>query len=76
MSMSINGKQNINQVTREDLEHEAKKCGLGSKIAMKIFDEIHDGIQKTLLDSAEELSKTGFTEAQSMAENILAKILR
>ena len=76
MSVSINGKQNINQITREDLEHEAKKCGLGSKIAMKIFDEIHDGIQKALLDSAEELSKTGFTEAQSMAENILGKILR
>ena len=73
MSVSINGKQNINQVTREDLEHEAKKCGLGSKIAMKIFDELNASIQKALLDSAEELSKTGFTEAQSMAENIMAK---
>ena len=76
MSVSINGKQNINQVTRKDLEHEAKKCGLGSKIAMKIYDELNASIQKALLDSAEELSKTGFTEAQSMAENILGKILR
>ena len=76
MSVSINGKQNINQITREDLEHEAKKCGLGSKIAMKIYDELNASIQKALLDSAEELSKTGFTEAQSMAENILGKILR
>ena len=76
MSVSINGKQNINQVTREDLEHEAKNCGLGSKIAMKIYDELNASIQKALLDSAEELSKTGFTEAQSMAENILGKILR
>lgn len=76
MSVSINGKLNINQITREDLEQEAKNCGLGSKIAMKIYDEVHDGIQKTLLDSAEELSKTGFTEAPSMAEKILGKIFR
>ena len=53
-----------------------EKCGLGSKIAMKIYDELNASIQKALLDSAEELSKTGFTEAQSMAENILGKILR
>ena len=76
MSVSINGKQNINQITREDLEQEARTCGLGSKIALKIYDELHDGIKKALLDSAEELSKTGFTEAQSMAEKILGKILR
>ena len=76
MSVSINGKQNINQITREDLAQEAKNCGLGSKIAMKIYDELHDGIKKALLDSAEELSKTGFSEAQSMAEKILGKILR
>ncbi|MCR5080161.1 MAG: HipA domain-containing protein [Treponema sp.] len=76
MSVSINGKLNINQITREDLEQEAKTCGLGSKIAMKIYDEVHDGIQKTLLGSADELSRAGFTEAQSMAEKILGKILR
>lgn len=58
------------------LEQEAKTCGLGSKIAMKIYDEVHDGIKKVLLDSAEELSRAGFTEAQSMAEKILGKILR
>ena len=71
MSVSINGRQNINQITREDLEQEAKNCGLGSKIAMKIYDELHNGIQKALLDSADELSKTGFSEAHSMAEKIL-----
>ena len=71
MSVSINGRQNINQITKDDLEQEAKNCGLGSKIAMKIYDELHAGIQKALLDSADELSKTGFTEAQPMAEKIL-----
>ena len=71
MSVSVNGKQNINQITKEDLGQEGKNCGLGSKIAMKIYDEVHDGIQKALLDSADELSKEGFAEAKSMANKIL-----
>ena len=74
MSVSINGRQNVNQVTRDDLEQEAKNCGLGSKAAMKIYDEVHYGIQKALLDSADELSRAGFTEAQPMAEKILGYV--
>ena len=74
MSVSINGKQNINQITRDDLEQEAKNCGLGPKVAMKIYDELYNGIQKALLDSADELSKIGFTEAQAMAEKILGYV--
>ena len=74
MSVSINGKQNINQITRDDLEQEAKNCGLGPKVAMKIYDEVYNGIQKALLDSADELSKIGFTEAQAIAEKILGYV--
>ena len=74
MSVSINGRQNVNQVTRDDLEQEAKNCGLGSKAAMKIYDEVLNGIQKALLDSADELSRAGFTEAQPMAEKILGYV--
>ena len=71
MSVSINCKADINQITRNDFEQEAKNCGLGPKAAMKIYDELHDGFKRALLDSAEDLSKTGFTEAQSMAKRIL-----
>lgn len=74
MSVSINGRQNVNQITRDDLEMEAKNCGLGSKAAMKIYDEVHNGIKKALLDSADELSQAGFTEAQPMAEKILGYV--
>ena len=74
MSVSINGRQNVSQVTRDDLEQEAKNCGLGSKAAMKIYDEVLNGIQKALLDSADELSRAGFTEAQPMAEKILGYV--
>ena len=76
MSVSINGKQNINLITKEDLEIEAKNCGLGSKLAMKIYDELHDGIKKALFASADDLSKIGFKEAHSMAEKILEQISR
>ena len=38
MSVSINCKQNINQITKDDFEKEAKNCGLGSKVAMKFFE--------------------------------------
>lgn len=74
MSVSINGRQNINLITRDDLEQEAKRCGLGTKVAMKIYDELHNGIKKAILDSAEELSQSGFTEAPSMAEKILRNV--
>lgn len=74
MSVSINGKQNVNQITRDDLEQEAKNCGLGPKVAMKLYNELYNGIQKALLDSAGELSKTGFTEAHAMAEKILGYV--
>ena len=56
------------------LQQEAKNCGLGPKVAMKIYDELYNGIQKTLLDSADELSKIGFTEAHAMAEKILGYV--
>ena len=74
MSVSINGRQNINLITRDDLEQEAKLCGLGSKVAIKIYDELHNGIKKAILDSAEELSQAGFTEALPMAEKILRNV--
>ena len=71
MSVSINGKKNINQIRKDDLEKEAKNCGLGTKVAMKIYDELHDGIKNALLDSSKELFKKGFLDAQILAEKII-----
>ena len=76
MSVGINGKRNINQITRDDFEKEAKNCGLGSKIAMKLFDEVQSGIKKAIFDSAEELTQSGFSEAQPVAEKIFGKVVR
>ena len=71
MSVSINGKKNINQIRKDDLEKEAKNCGLGTKVAMKIYDELHDDIKNALLDSSKELFKKGFPDAQVLAEKII-----
>ena len=71
MSLSINGKLNINQISRSDFEAEAKNCGLGSKIAMKIYDELEGRFEKALKDSATELTEQGFSDAKNMAEQII-----
>ena len=39
----------------------------------KRIDELPAGIKKAVLDSADELSQRGFTDAQSMAKQILDK---
>lgn len=71
MSLSINGKINSEEVTRSDFEAEAKKVGLGSKIAMRIYDEICSRFEKALYESVHDLEKTGFTEARKIADKIM-----
>ncbi|MBQ0051868.1 MAG: HipA domain-containing protein [Treponema sp.] len=70
MSLSINGKLNMDEVTRSDFELEAKSIGLGTKPAMKIFDEIQDGLLEALKKSAGELEEKGFAQASEIAEKI------
>lgn len=43
MSLSINGKLNINDISRKDFELEAKSIGLGSKIRLQIKSGINRG---------------------------------
>lgn len=43
MSLSINGKLNINDISRKDFELEAKSIGLGSKIRLEIKSGINRG---------------------------------
>lgn len=71
MSLSINGKLNIKTITREDFELEAKSLGLGTKIAMKIFDDVSDKIKNALNESIDELTKSGFIEAKNLADRII-----
>lgn len=70
MSLSINGKLNINDISREDFELEAKSIGLGSKFALRIYDEIQGGFEQAVKDAALELKQSGFSEAGKIAERI------
>lgn len=72
MSLSINGKLNRSAITKEDFEAEAVHCGLGSKLAMKIFDQMSLEFPSALEESACELMKLGFTEVQAVYEKIKA----
>jgi len=70
MSLSINGKLNMDEVTRADFEHEAKSVGLGTKLAMKIYDEVQEKLPEALKASAGELEQKGFVYAGEIAEKI------
>ncbi len=72
MSMSINGQLNIHQVRRDDFEQEARNCGLGAKLAMRIYDELQDGLDWALTDCADNLQSQGFLDANEMADRIRA----
>ena len=70
MSLSINGKLNMDEVTRADFELEAKSIGLGTKPAMKIFDEVQNGLLEALKESAGELEGKGFAQAGEIVDKI------
>ena len=72
MSLSINGKLNIEEITRADFEAEAKTVGLGANVAMRIYDEVADGLKAALNESAEELNALGFNEAKKIAGKIIS----
>ena len=61
---------NIEEVTRVDFEAESKAVGLGSKVAMRIYDEVAEGLKAALNESAEDLRKLGFKEANKIAGKI------
>ncbi len=76
MSLSINGKLKMDEVTRADFELEVKSCGLGTKPAMKIFDEVQNGLLEALKESAGELEEKGFARAGDIADKIEKGIMK
>lgn len=49
---------------------EAKSVGLGTKPAMKIFDEVQNRLCEALMASSRELKENGFAQADEIAEKI------
>ena len=71
MAMSIGGKYNIFEITRNSFEIEARNIGLGSKMAMKRFDEMVMNFQEALRMAADELIQNGLKGVEDIYENIL-----
>ena len=71
MSLSINKKMERESITRDDFEKQAVLCGLGSKLAMNIFDQMTADFSFALEESMRELKKLGFAEVQDIYDKIL-----
>ena len=70
MSLSINNKLERNSITRDDFKAEAVHCGLGSKLAMNVFDQIVSEFNSALEASMLELKSLGFAEVHGIYDKI------
>lgn len=73
MALSINGIYDINQITRKDFEREANLLGLGSKMAMKRFDQMVKNFNHAIEKAKTELEKQGFDQMEGIKNMILEK---
>ncbi len=73
MAMSIHGKYDIYEITREDFAAEAQENGLNVKICMQEFDRMKDLFVEKLLEVENEVNMQGFAESHMICEKILEK---
>ena len=71
MALSINEKYDIDTLTREDFRAEAKKCGLGEKIALRHFDQLTSGFEQALQEAAVFMKAEGFPSVENLKGKIL-----
>ncbi len=76
MAMSIGGKYNIFDITRESFEIESCNIGLGSKMAMKRFDDMKERFPDALRAAAQELMEKGLKGIDDIYDMILKKRLQ
>ncbi|MDO5441912.1 MAG: HipA domain-containing protein [Bacillota bacterium] len=71
LSFNINGKYDINEVTRGDLLQAAKEAGLGSKIANKALEDLCNSFELNAKEASYELVDQGFAAAKNILDAIL-----
>lgn len=72
MSLSINGKYEIDKLTRDDFKSQAQICGLGEKIAMSHFDKLASLFEKMLNKTVVFMAEEGFSNIGDLKEKILS----
>ena len=73
MGLSIGGEFELHKISRESFEDEAKRVGLGAKMALSHFDNMSSKFESALIESAEELEFLGIAHPKEIANAILNK---
>ena len=73
MGLSVGGEFELSRISRESFEDEAKIVGLGTKIAMRRFDELSGSFEGALIESANMLEAQGISCAWEIAGSILGR---
>ena len=73
MALSIDGKYNINEISRESFGKAATQVGIGSKIAMRRFDTMVNGFTTALQKAKRELDMLGINQTDWIGEQIMEK---
>ncbi len=73
MALSIGGKYNINEISRESFEKEAIQVGIGARLAMQRFDTMVNSFSDALEEAKQELYQYGIDQIDQIAEQILEK---
>lgn len=73
MALSVDGKYNINEISRESFANAADQIGIGTKIALRRFDAMVNGFTDALKQANLELSKQGIKQTEQINEQIMKK---
>ena len=73
MALAIGGEYNLHKITRKSFEEEAKKVGLGTKLAMQHFDEMAEAFPEALSNAKDEAESMGLPGAAEIADLILRR---
>jgi len=71
MSIFIDGKVSLDEVSRESFKNAARETGLGQALAMDRFDRMVELFEKALMESALALADSGMHDTEELAKRIL-----
>ena len=73
MSVSIDGKYNIDEINRVSFKNMAAKLHLGQKWAMEAYDNMADNFENAIKEASYELKEQGLKDANEMKDKILTE---
>ena len=71
MSFNIGGKKSLDELKKDDFRILASQVGIGEKIAISVFEDVLNGLENSIRESAGELTSMGFVNAMDISDRIL-----